>query len=909
MANPNNPKNDIVTSTIQDTIPTTAGWLNDLSNNNNTFTTPWWTVVPVDTWNNWNLPTWFDPLHDNTNLNQPGASKWWRLSQQIETTMSNPQDPNAWKNTSFTTSDWKTVDLSKIQTSNNHTITAGQRTEIDNAVNSRWITVAKPKTPTDTWTTINVQPTTTPKKETPKPDVNAVNAAKEDVKSKQIANQNAQDAQNQTGTQNTLTSFTNAVNSGNLDTAREIAIANPNLKWDLNNIVTEKFKNEANTKYFTKYNGMSNDNMLTSVKSWDLVPWSERYNLLPPEQRARFEQFQKEKDVIDSYKKTDHTATEKVLSQKEYIEWQKAIFSSNSREKYNEIINSKEIVDSSKKIKTIQDKINQNDTDYFNLEWDIKKQYPNIDWPQLRAMMRNRGKDILREKRALTGQLRWELWVYKTLKDNANVQLNLIKFDDQQNKAVYMNALNQYENRRKFDINRQDKFDMVTFQAQNREIAADNAFSRRKSLLEFQNTLSKDNRGGKYTVDRQGREIYLKNGVAHFVTTDNWEIVQTKTKADYKDSTFKKDWVYTTVRTYDDGRAPDYYTHDINGKKANNWNSVVDSLVSGVSWDLQCWEAVNKYVTGQLWISSKDFWVWDTYASKKKYINADTPSIWGLAMWNNTQTADGKYAENGHIWIVTWYNPNKGTVEITDWNWKGDKKKSTHDVKLSEITNNDGWFYSPPSIPKAVWYETADTPLYKKFLWSKWLTSTDMKSIKDFDKFKAQAELYQKDLTTQWTPQIEKLIKLATDLRDNDPWRLSRVAAWAWWTYLSWDLADYQSNFDAFISNTALDNLIRLKSAWATFGALSNQELEFIKSSSTSLRSTLSEDGYKKELDRIITTLKTGLSPDRNMQTDVNNTVDIQPNQTWTTITNKPSLLDLTTKTIDTSDFNTLINK
>lgn len=49
--------------------------------------------------------------------------------------------------------------------------------------------------------------------------------------------------------------------------------------------------------------------------------------------------------------------------------------------------------------------------------------------------------------------------------------------------------------------------------------------------------------------------------------------------------------------------------------------------------------------------------------------------------------------EYGHVGIVSAVNGDQ--VTITDWNWNGDNKQSTHTVPLSSIQANGGGFYIP----------------------------------------------------------------------------------------------------------------------------------------------------------------------------------------------------------------------
>jgi hypothetical protein len=70
------------------------------------------------------------------------------------------------------------------------------------------------------------------------------------------------------------------------------------------------------------------------------------------------------------------------------------------------------------------------------------------------------------------------------------------------------------------------------------------------------------------------------------------------------------------------------------------------------------------------------------------------------------------------------------------------------------------------------------------------------------------------------------------------------AASWTW---------DYGAIYNSVKSNNALNSLIDLKSQWATFGALSNQELKFISDyASAKLNMTQTDTALKKNIDEMI---------------------------------------------------------
>ena len=171
------------------------------------------------------------------------------------------------------------------------------------------------------------------------------------------------------------------------------------------------------------------------------------------------------------------------------------------------------------------------------------------------------------------------------------------------------------------------------------------------------------------------------------------------------------------------------------------------------------------------------------------------------------------------------------------------------------------------------WYDEALAPLYKKFNEGKF-TSSDYKNLTvPQDEFIQQANNYVTKLSQEGTWQVQKLLGLIQELKD-----VGKIDRWlaAVWGVPFGETSDIRASYDALVSNTALNNLIEMKAQGATFGALSNQELGFIKDSSTKLRLTASDDEWEKELNRMEELLIKGL-PEWQQQT----TQPAQTTQPW----------------------------
>jgi hypothetical protein len=219
-----------------------------------------------------------------------------------------------------------------------------------------------------------------------------------------------------------------------------------------------------------------------------------------------------------------------------------------------------------------------------------------------------------------------------------------------------------------------------------------------REMLAINQKFTLDNKEPKYQTDREGNLLAIIDGKAQKVRDTEGNVVATTKTQDYADSvSYNSDLAqFVTTRTYEDWRLPDFFTSNINWDSSTNL-AVFDSI-SNISGKVgkyskqvgqyECGEAVNYYLKD---VGITNIRMGDSYESKRDTINNNAPQVWGLAIWNPS-VAGWKFAENGHVGIVTGYNSQKNTVEITDWNSKWDREKRTYEVPVSQIINSDGGF-------------------------------------------------------------------------------------------------------------------------------------------------------------------------------------------------------------------------
>jgi len=490
---------------------------------------------------------------------------------------------------------------------------------------------------------------------------------------------------------------------------------NIDYKDDFALIYKNHLKEKADVDFVSKFSSMSNEDLYNQVQGGNLVIWSNQYNLLPEEQRKNFENFKNLKDTALSFEKTDLSGTNNVLSMDSFLSEIKTIFNSNLRNTANDLLNNNAEINSRRNnAENLERQIYAIDDDLKALAKDIWKSMPGTPQSLVNAEISQKQESLINKRNSLLRELQIETASIQNIKDDLKYEIELMKYDDAREKENFQLALNMYNTER----SRMDQFAMLDFQEKSKQMAEqrqqmfqlqikdiDQKFQtqREQTQREYEMFKTEDQRAYEqankkwvYQTDRNGNLLYVIDGTATPVLNTEGNIVSVTKEKWYSD--VLKDsptWWYNLRRFYDDGRLPDVFSYWVNWWTSNNislW--VYDNIAkmpevgkyfNWAPWLFQCGEAVNNYMK-TAWIEG--IHMSDSYESKTKYINSQTPQVWWLAVWNPNWVE----SKNGHTWIVTWYNPQTGQVEITDRNRDLDGKKNTYTVPVSQINNSDGGF-------------------------------------------------------------------------------------------------------------------------------------------------------------------------------------------------------------------------
>lgn len=318
------------------------------------------------------------------------------------------------------------------------------------------------------------------------------------------------------------------------------------------------------------------------------------------------------------------------------------------------------------------------------------------------------------------------------------------------------------------------------------------------------------------------------------------------------------------------GKIPEHFSRQQRVQSYSNWlsqantledvGSIVSSFQDGAKWG-QCGAFANDiakaigsnvHFGGKLSEKTNPTW---------SYTKSDVPQVGSFAIFNSKN-----YPANGHVGVVTKVNADGSFVmKSSNRGWDERIYTSNH-AQWSALT------FIVPNVERSnsSTYDPELEEYYKKLQSWKQITKEDWKTIESKTTrnwFLNQLRNYKQAKDQEITPFAKELIGQLNELKNMDTWDFKNV--WMWgipWTKGAY----YKTLYDRILSSTALQNLIDLKWQGATFGALSNQELEFITNASTNLKLKLSYGDFMDAVDQMIAKLNKGITTAWGGGVDVN---------------------------------------
>ena len=489
----------------------------------------------------------------------------------------------------------------------------------------------------------------------------------QEIESNELANKVTEDNIKTEENKKTLASFQAALTSWNKGDLLKISQANPALRDNFNSMIRWELSTISNIRYVGKYSSFTNDQLSAAVKSWDIVVGSERYNKLPESQRNSFAQYQaQEQAIITSEQQQNQflVDTNQTISFDNILTQLKGIFSTDLRKGYDEVMNSEEITSTAKDLEGKQNAINELNATIDWIKEDVQKEYSHLPRSSQAAIIADRTNKLNKSKNALVNEYNSKLGTYQSLKDDAQLEMDFLKYEDAQNKEIYNTALEMYQTERA----RMDKWELLKFEQESKIKAEERALLNTKELYKYQQELKE------LWWEWEGRFDWL-----YFLKND-W----TAEKVIEWGMKINSDW--TSTYTYVDSKwRPIVQNYDVNGNviwaSAENFTQYQTDLLNAPNWAVlpsrlkattnpNWWKECAEYVNDIFKV-----WMWNTYASKLKVANETTWSLWAIAVWQPNPN-NKEFAQYWHTWVIVWESTDWKSWHIKSSNFKWDGKIS-----------------------------------------------------------------------------------------------------------------------------------------------------------------------------------------------------------------------------------------
>lgn len=381
------------------------------------------------------------------------------------------------------------------------------------------------------------------------------------------------------------------------------------------------------------------------------------------------------------------------------------------------------------------------------------------------------------------------------------------------------------------------------------------------------------------TAEIQDQLSILENRYNAAYTRYQQEWEQTKWNAEYnlklEELALKKQSFALEQYATEQGIAIDWYKAMASWASTStsttlNWNTVqtttlsreeigasIDDLVnactSGKLGNAQCAAWIQKYYLPTLWV---DLWSLSAYSAKQGICNRDksyTPQKWDIVVMSSPTKP-----ENWHMWIVIWVEWD--TLKYLDWNgstgsdWNWTEKAAIRTTKLSN--SRIYWYYDPTYWQtQSSWgyYDPAYADIYGKYLQWKYAAGKQLETQANamgltVQQLDAQARAWKASQNNNTEVQtrlhaIEQVLAMAWDNR------VGRLISQRWGSeYISSWYADFNSAYQFIRDNITFDKLLDLKKNWATFWALSDNELRAIGNAAVNLNKRMSNEEFQQQL-------------------------------------------------------------
>lgn len=347
------------------------------------------------------------------------------------------------------------------------------------------------------------------------------------------------------------------------------------------------------------------------------------------------------------------------------------------------------------------------------------------------------------------------------------------------------------------------------------------------------------------------------------------------------------DWAKLTSKTTSTSTTVNWNTVQTTSLSREEINTSIDDLVQKCKdwqlWNAQCAAWIQKYYLPTLWV---DLWSLSAYSAKQGICNQlaweYTPQKWDVVVMSSPTKP-----ENWHIGIVVGIDWDTMTYldwngSVKDWVWTEEPA-----IRTTKLSNSRIYGYYDPTkwqsqSSESFWaYNPAYSEIYGRYLQGKfaawkqlatqaaamWMTpkELDMQA-----KAWKEAQNNNQDASTR----LQAIAQLLNMSWENRLWRI--LSAYDFPKLISSWYADWDSAYNFIRDNITFDKLLELKKNWATFWALSDNELRAIWAAATNLNRNMSNDEFQRQLTWIYNELLRWMGETKKLTTE-----QIKASYTW----------------------------
>lgn len=613
-----------------------------------------------------------------------------------------------------------------------------------------------------------------------------------------------------------------------------------NDRADQQKMVLDSFR--KNKQYSDMFNGMSVEDISSAFSSWALS--QEQITALSQLNPDLYMQVQSYMNTQNSYNNANSAVTGNPIQAYMQSIWIEMPETPDLMSKYKELVNTEEIQQYQTKANELQWQIEKIDEQIFSMRDTIEQQYAwtGMTRDVIDAITADRTEALNKQKRTLSIDYNTNLnqynSLYKAATDEFGIYEKQLNVDRQQWKDS-MEALWFYY---QYTPQGMSEMSAAKYNAENPDLDTATTESQKRMALnkslytyyeDFWAIIQRPQAQVVSDVIKYAQQKWISLSQA---LKENF-VIPLQSKNEYKYMLNQSMWISNKPIDI-------WWQLWQQDSSWNRWKVTTPTTVSQFSWTWMSgawlrnnnpWNIKDTTFGNVIWVGANNFaqfatpedW-FDALVEKIKFNQTNTKSKY---YWNTLLQYFQKYAPS-----TDWNNPQAYAQEVANKLWVSINTKIS-DVDAIQfaaaIAKHDSWYdystYGQFRWQESLWYDQSLSWVFEAMSQNKWkIDSTTQKALKelwiDATQLGSQYNAWKTELSNEIKPHAKSLLsnieKLKWITKDQYNWMTLNIPRTPW--------AALRAELNQMTSSMALQKLIELKSQWATFGALSDNELRFI---------------------------------------------------------------------------------